>query len=113
MSLSPEQRRLRAQIAANSRWSREDPRVGTARARAAWYRKFLDQVDPERILSHAERDRRAQSALRAEMQRLALRSSKARSAKAAARERVDAHPLGEVLDDVLEDIQVHLEDGAS
>jgi hypothetical protein len=83
MSLSPEQRRLRAQIAANTRWSREDPRVGTARARAAWYRRFLDEVDPNRTLSPAERDRRAQAALRAEMQRLALRSSKARAAKKA------------------------------
>ena len=77
--LTPEQRRIRAQIAANTRWSREDPRVGTARARAAWYRRFLDEVDPDRILSPAERERRAQAALRAEMQRLALRSSKSPS----------------------------------
>jgi hypothetical protein len=114
-SLSPEQRRLRAQIAANTRWSREDPRAGTARARAAWYRKFLDQVDPDRSLAPAERDRRVQAAVRAEMQRLALRSSKARAAKVAERERDRdiAHPLGEVLDDVVEDIQVHLKDGAS
>lgn len=84
LSLSPEQRRLRAQIAANTRWSREDPRVGTARARAAWYRRFLDEVDPDRTLSPAERERRAQSALRAEMQRLALLSSKARARKATA-----------------------------
>jgi hypothetical protein len=112
MSLSPEQRRLRAQIAANSRWSREDPRVGTARARAAWYRRFLDEVDPDRILPPTERERRAQAALRAEMQRLALRSSKARAAKAAVREREREHPIGEVLDDVLEDIQAHLKDGA-
>jgi hypothetical protein len=83
LSLSPEQRRLRAQIAANTRWSREDPRVGTARARAAWYRRFLDQVDPDRTLPPAERDRRVQAALRAEMQRLALRSSKVRAARKA------------------------------
>jgi hypothetical protein len=53
--------------------------------------------------------------MRAEMQRLALRSSKARAAKVAERDGgvADAHPIGEVLDDVLEDIQVHLEDGAS
>jgi hypothetical protein len=84
MSLSPEQRRLRAQIAANTRWSREDPRVGTAQARAAWYRRFLDEVDPDRVLPPLERERRAQSALRAEMQRLALLSSKARGVRKAA-----------------------------
>jgi len=83
MSLSPEQRSLRASIAANTRWSREDPRVGTARARAAWYRRFIDQVDPDRTLPPAERDRRVQAAVRAEMQRLALRSSKARAARKA------------------------------
>jgi hypothetical protein len=81
--LSPEQRKLRAQIAANTRWSREDPRVGTARARAAWYRRFLDQVDPDRTLPPAERDRRVQAAVRAEMQRLAFLSSKARGARKA------------------------------
>lgn len=83
MPLSPEQRKLRAQIAANTRWSREDPRVGTARARAAWYRRFLDQVDPDRTLPPAERDRRVQAAVRAEMQRLAFLSSKARGARKA------------------------------
>ena len=113
MSLSPEQRRLRAQIAANTRWSREDPRVGTARARAAWYRKFHDKVDPDRILSPAERERRATAAMRAEMQKLALRSSKARAAKVAERDQHDEHQIGEVLDDVLEDIRTHLGDGAT
>jgi hypothetical protein len=81
--LSPEQRKLRAQIAANTRWSREDPRVGAARARPAWYRRFLDQVDPDRTLPPAERDRRVQAAVRAEMQRLAFLSSKARGARKA------------------------------
>jgi hypothetical protein len=81
--LSPEQRKLRAQIAANTRWSREDPRVGTARGRVAWYRRFLDQVDPDRTLPPAERDRRVQAAVRAEMQRLAFLSSKARGARKA------------------------------
>jgi hypothetical protein len=84
LSLSPAQRSLRASIAANTRWSREDPRVGTARARAAWYRRFLDQVDPDRTLPPPERERRAQAAVRAEMQRLALLSSKARGARRAA-----------------------------
>jgi hypothetical protein len=111
--LTPEQRRIRAQIAANTRWSREDPRVGTGGGRVAWYRRFLSAVGPDRILSPAERERRAQAALRAEMQRLALRSSKARAAKAAERAIGREHPLGEVLDDVLEDMRVHLEDGAS
>ena len=79
MSLSPSQRSLRASIAANERWSREDPQEGTKPARAAFKRRFLDEVDPHRILPELERERRAQAAMRAHMQRLALASSRARS----------------------------------
>jgi len=78
MSLSPEQLRLRAQIAANSRWSREDPREGTKPARAAFERRFELEVDPDGTLPEVERKRRAAAALRAHMQRLALASSRAR-----------------------------------
>lgn len=82
LSLSPEQRRLRAQTAASERWSKEDPREGTKPARAAYMRRFVDQVDPDRILPEAERGRRAQAALRAHMARMALASSRARAKKA-------------------------------
>jgi hypothetical protein len=79
LSLSREQRRLRAQTAAYERWSKEDPREGTKPARAAFKRRFLDQVDPERVLPELERERRAQAALKAHMVRMALASSRARS----------------------------------
>jgi hypothetical protein len=79
MALSPEQLRLRAQIAANTRWSKEDPREGTKPARAAYMRRFVDQVDPDRVLPEVERERRALAALRAHMARMALASSRARS----------------------------------
>lgn len=79
MSLSPEQRSMRASIAANERWSREDPRPAMARARAGWMRSFEHRVDPDLTLSPEERARRAHAAMRAHMGRLALASSRARA----------------------------------
>ena len=78
LSLSPEQRRLRAQIAANTRWSKEDPKEGIKPARAAYERRFESEVDPDGALPEGERRRRAAAAMRAHMQRLALASSRAR-----------------------------------
>jgi hypothetical protein len=80
MALSPQQRTLRAQIAANTRWSREDPKEGTRPARTAYQRRFELEVDPDGTLPEAERKRRAAAAMRAHMQRLALASSRARKA---------------------------------
>jgi hypothetical protein len=80
MSLSPSQRQLRASIAAYSRWAKEDSKAGTQPARAAFEQRFVDEVDPERVLPESERNRRAQAALAAHMRRLALASSKARKA---------------------------------
>lgn len=79
--LTPEQRRIRAQIAANTRWSKEDPTATAERAQAGLLEKFRREVDPNNELPEAERERRALAARRAHMQRLALASSKARSAK--------------------------------
>jgi hypothetical protein len=80
MPLTPEQRTLRAKIAANTRWSREDPTENVKRANAGFQRRFLEQVDREFPgLPEAERQRRAQAGLRAYMAQLALKSSKARS----------------------------------
>lgn len=78
MALSPQQRSLRAQIAANSRWSKEDPKEGTKPARAGYERRFEREVDPDGTLPEVERKRRAAAAMRAHMQRLALASSRAR-----------------------------------
>jgi hypothetical protein len=81
--LSPAQRSLRASIAANVRWSREDPVRNATRGQAGLVDRFRRQVDPDNQLPEAERERRALSAYRAHMQRLALASSKARARRAA------------------------------
>lgn len=81
--MTPEQRRLRSSAAALTRWSREDPAPAMAKAREGRLTKLEDQLDPDRVLSKAERRRRAKAALRADMKRLALRSSRARAARKA------------------------------
>jgi hypothetical protein len=74
---------LRASIAANSRWAREDPKPAMARVREHWFEKrFIDEVDPDRLLPEQERLRRARSAMRAHMMRMALASSRSRSKRA-------------------------------
>lgn len=80
--MTPQQRSLRARLAAQTRWSQEDPGPATARAREGFNRRFLDQVDPDRILPEAERNRRVESARKAYYTRLALASAKARAARA-------------------------------
>ncbi len=83
--LTPAERSLHARIAANTRWSREDGRAGTERARAegpgrsAYWERV---VDPEGALTGAERHRRAEAAKRAHFQRMALRSAQARRSRA-------------------------------
>lgn len=84
VSLSPEQRRLRASLAAHEMHARHDSREITANARAGFLTKFLREVDDTTPgLSEAERQRRADHLLKAHMRRLALASSRARARKAA------------------------------
>ena len=79
LSLSPEQRSLRASIAAHAMHAKYDSREITANARAGFLTKFLDEVDATTPgLPGAERLRRAEHLLRAHMKRLALASSRAR-----------------------------------
>lgn len=85
MALTPEQRRLRAQIAAHSRWSQEDPAANAARGQAGLLARFEREVDPDGTLTPEERHRRAESARKAHMARLTLASVTARRRKAAAR----------------------------
>jgi len=82
--LTPEQRSLRARIAANTRWSRENPAENAARGQKGLLAKFAREVDPDGVLPEAERLRRAEKARQVHMQQLAFRSSKARSRKASA-----------------------------
>ena len=58
--------------------AKRDPREYTLAARTKFMAKFYDEVDPDRKLDPAERERRAEAARKAWFQRLALRSAKAR-----------------------------------
>lgn len=81
-SLSPEQRSLRASIAAHAMHARHDSLEITANARAAFLTRFLREVDEASPgLPEAERLRRAEHLLRAHMKKLALRSARARAAR--------------------------------
>lgn len=76
---------MQAQLAANVRWSKEDPNDPAGpliRARAAYEARFYAGIPDD--LPAAERDRRAAAARRAHYQRLALASVKARRRKASA-----------------------------
>jgi hypothetical protein len=90
--LTPEQRSLRARIAAHTRWSREPDRDAATKAgRQAFLDRFEAEVDPEGRLDPAERATRAENARRAYFSKLALQSSRARSRRAAlAKEIVEA-----------------------
>lgn len=56
------------------------PRRPLARARAAFDQRFVDEVDPDRVLPEPERLRRAAAARKAHYQRMTLASIKARRA---------------------------------
>jgi hypothetical protein len=77
--LTPEERSLRARIAAYSLHAQRDPRETTAKGRAAFLSRFERDVDPEGKLPPEERSRRAECARKAHMAKLALRSARARS----------------------------------
>lgn len=83
--MTPEQRTMRARIAALSRWAKESPAENATRGQAGLLAKFIDQVDPDRTLPEPERMRRAEAARRAHMVRLSLRSAQARAARAASK----------------------------
>lgn len=77
--MTPEQRALRARLAAHTSWAHtENPSKRTQPARDAQFQKFVDEVDPDGELSPEERLRRAEHARKAHMKRLALRSSRKR-----------------------------------
>ncbi len=78
MPLTPSQRSMRAQIAANTRWAHTDRRKASEDARQRQMAKYEALVDPDGTLEPDERSRRADNARKAAMQTLALRSAKAR-----------------------------------
>ena len=65
-------------MAAHAMHARHDSREVTANARQAFVERFEHEVDPDGVLPAAERQRRAEHAMRAHMTRLALRSARAR-----------------------------------
>jgi hypothetical protein len=84
LSLTAQQRRERASIAALTRWSRENPAANAARGQAGLLARFereAREADP--TASDAEIVRRAECARKAHMQRMAFASSKARGARKA------------------------------
>ena len=83
MSESPAQRAMRSRIAAHLSWAKTPDRTArTASARGRFEERFLNAVDPGRILPEAERLRRAQHAKKAYFLDLARRSAQARAKKA-------------------------------
>ncbi len=81
-ALTPEQRSLRARLAAFAMHSQHDSRETSAPGRAAFNERFAREVDPGGVLPDAERERRAECARKAYFVGLALKSSKARSRRA-------------------------------
>ena len=80
-TLSPEERTLRARLAAHAMHAKHDARRTTVKARGAFLTRFEREVDPEGVLNPEERARRAEHALRAHMTRLRLADAKARRIK--------------------------------
>lgn len=84
-SLTPEQRSLRAKLAAESSWANtSNPTERTAPAREASFKRFEKLVDPEGTLDPEERTRRAEHARRAHMTRMSYLAAKARQKNTAA-----------------------------
>jgi hypothetical protein len=81
LSLTAEDRRLRAQIGAHTKHALYGTADATTAARAGFFAKFFDQTDPS--LPTEERLRRAHHLMAAHMKRLALKSAQARRRKVA------------------------------
>lgn len=80
MALTKEERTLRARVAACTRWANEDGKANAERAQRGLRDRFRREVAAKfPKLAPAELERRADSAYRAHMARLALASSRART----------------------------------
>ncbi len=79
ISLTPQQRALRARLAAHTMHAAG--KTNTAPARKAMLDRFDRQVDPDGLLDPADRARRAEHARKAYYTRLALQSVAARRAR--------------------------------
>jgi len=83
-NLTPEQRIMRAKLAAHARWAKHNPTEGTSPARGGFLARFERQAEAEAEteLTPQELHRRAEQLLKQYMTRLAFKSSKARKAAA-------------------------------
>ena len=88
--IDPKEMALRGRVGAFRLHATHDPRVTTAKARAAFLARFEAEVDPDGTLDPAERHRRALAARRAYFTRLALRSAQARRRRRRGPSRRDA-----------------------
>lgn len=79
-NLGPAERSLSASLAAHALHAQG--KTNTAPARQAFRDRFRDEVDPQRVLPEAERERRADHAFQEHMARLSLRSAQARRKRA-------------------------------
>lgn len=81
--LTVEQRAMRARIGAHTSWANTTDRAArTAPARRSFLERFEKQVDPDGTLPEAERLRRAESARKAFMLSIALKSAESRKRRA-------------------------------
>jgi hypothetical protein len=87
MAATHQQRVLQGRIGAHELHATHDSRKITAPARRAFLNRFEAEVDPDGVLSAPERARRAEHARKAYFTRLALKSAKARRAKAEGKRR--------------------------
>jgi hypothetical protein len=71
--LSQAERTLRARLGAYSQHAQHDPKLTTVRAREVFNQRFIDEVDPDRLLPESERLRRAEAARRAYFSRIRLK----------------------------------------
>lgn len=75
-------------IGAHRKWATtEDRSAATQAARDGLYRRFEDEVDPDRVLLPEERAKRVESARRAHYARIAMKSAASRRAKSEARKK--------------------------
>jgi hypothetical protein len=82
MSLTPEQRALRARLAAHARWAKTADRAkALVPAQSAFRGRFEKEVDPEGKLPVADRLKLAESARKAYYTRLAYKSARVRASR--------------------------------
>ncbi|MER7278332.1 hypothetical protein ABT369_28225 [Dactylosporangium sp. NPDC000244] len=83
--MTPAQRKMRASLAAHTRWAREADRKEAMRpALEGMLARFEREVDPDGVLEPHVRAERAESAKKAYFKSLQLKSSRSRGKKKAA-----------------------------